>query len=854
MEKKAKETAKSPQSRIDLLHHLLNKGTVAYLPSGFEFGHMMDKLMLFLLNLGLEAEYYKDDQLHQVQYMHKSGITESIGLSEGFRIFMLFDQQQVFWDIKPQKWFNSEENISFFSKLINDSHEKEIKGFIFQYLYEQGPGYFPYKLDTRNHFIDPLSEPKKLWFSANLPPEDYVFVFLEISAVKKDNGVLNTDKNLKWYVYFSSSKAGLIAFNQREQVVQQIDIAVDKFRVKKELGRNPVFIDQIKLLSTRSNSELFYHIQDLYKLNKIEKIRDIVRLNWQYKEENEPSNQYAIDLLKTLVAETNDAFDELALLYMEFTSIDRQRVFSEFVENEKLLSITQKILEHPNTHEQLAHWIIKWNISYIDSVAINSLLVKSSQNAVQANNILPFYRFVRERFFDQDSDKTNQIVFDIGFCKHLLKCGLIKEAKKIMEKRLDQIPDETILDILPPKNMDLTDTASGQKIKITILEILAELETEKIAGKLKCKIARLQPLVEERMANIMNLTIPQISAKAAELKNLMMPGGLVIDAPVTKQFRYKPLDKSQIEKYIKHPASRPNGIFSNFQKWLASAKIPDLSVLKSYTEKLSAQKYPELSSAIADIKYALNIEALEVYIAHGEKSVGISSFESNPQFLVVGGDHLDKNSPHYLNPSELRFAVATELAHLYFKHARITSSDLWKGAFEKGYFVVDALLSIFPAVGMFSKSLMTVGKLTQISDFLQKAEKLGKISARSRDIVKSSEQVVSIYNSKFSTDKNENKVEMELLAASRIMQLTAHRCALVFTKDLKAGIRSMFLISRRYYTELPVIEKYGLRDYLLKQDEKGNFRHQELAIRLADLFSFYLSEDYEIMVEKLEST
>ena len=85
----------------------------------------------------------------------------------------------------------------------------------------------------------------------------------------------------------------------------------------------------------------------------------------------------------------------------------------------------------------------------------------------------------------------------------------------------------------------------------------------------------------------------------------------------------------------------------------------------------------------------------------------------------------DKNSAHFLHPQELKFAIAVELAHLYFKHARITSSDVWKGTLEKGYFVVDTVLSIFPAVGLFTKSIQGIGKLNAVSSFLQKTKKLG---------------------------------------------------------------------------------------------------------------------------------
>ena len=194
-----------------------------------------------------------------------------------------------------------------------------------------------------------------------------------------------------------------------------------------------------------------------------------------------------------------------------------------------------------------------------------------------------------------------------------------------------------------------------------------------------------------------------------------------------------------------------------------------------------------------------------------------------------------------------------ELAHLHFKHARITSSDIWKGAWEKGYFVVDTVLSVIPALGLFSKSIQGISKLNTVSTFLQKTNKIGKVSSQSKEILNTSEQIVNIYKTKVSKDKKENEKEQEFLASSRIIQLTADRCAFLFTKDLKAAIRAMFLVSKTYYTEIPVIEKYGLKEFLLKTNEDESFRHQELAIRLASLFSFYLSDDYETVISKLEA-
>ncbi|MBN2757970.1 MAG: hypothetical protein JXR51_12395, partial [Bacteroidales bacterium] len=72
--------------------------------------------------------------------------------------------------------------------------------------------------------------------------------------------------------------------------------------------------------------------------------------------------------------------------------------------------------------------------------------------------------------------------------------------------------------------------------------------------------------------------------------------------------------------------------------------------------------------------------------------------------------------------------------------------------------------------------------------------------------------------------------------------------------DLNSAIRAMFLVSKRYYTELSVVEKYGLSEFLLKKNNDGTFKHQELAIRLANLFAFYLSDEYELAIKSLHNS
>ena len=133
---------------------------------------------------------------------------------------------------------------------------------------------------------------------------------------------------------------------------------------------------------------------------------------------------------------------------------------------------------------------------------------------------------------------------------------------------------------------------------------------------------------------------------------------------------------------------------------------------------------------------------------------------------------------------------------------------------------------------------------------MQNTNKIEKVSQTGKGLIDATSTAVSVFEEKIAKPKEVNK-ELQLLAGSRILQLTADRTALSFTDDLNAAIRAMFIESPRYRTDLQTVEKYGLREFLLKKDENANFIHQDFAVRLANLFAFYLSEEYDEIRNKL---
>jgi hypothetical protein len=92
------------------------------------------------------------------------------------------------------------------------------------------------------------------------------------------------------------------------------------------------------------------------------------------------------------------------------------------------------------------------------------------------------------------------------------------------------------------------------------------------------------------------------------------------------------------------------------------------------------------------------------------------------------------------------------------------------------------------------------------------------------------------------------------VVAHRVMQLTADRAGLVYCGDLIAAVRSMFLTSLAYQPELYIAQQNDLVTCLKRCDEKDNYILQDLAIRIGSLISFFLSDDYRHLSQKISGT
>ncbi len=204
----------------------------------------------------------------------------------------------------------------------------------------------------------------------------------------------------------------------------------------------------------------------------------------------------------------------------------------------------------------------------------------------------------------------------------------------------------------------------------------------------------------------------------------------------------------------------------------------------------------------------------------------------------------------------LQFAVGAEVAHLCFGYTRLTSTDVWDGVWEKGSKMLELVGAFAGPLGFLGNTVAGLGRLAAAQGVLRKAEVVTSSAGKALEVIGFA-QGVKVAGSKIGTDEGAPKDteigerESEMLAACRMMQLSADRAGLTLSGDLRASIEAIFLSSAEYRVELPLARRHGLVKTLSRRDGEGKLMNQALAQRIAALFSFYLSGDYQELREAL---
>ena len=441
---------------------------------------------------------------------------------------------------------------------------------------------------------------------------------------------------------------------------------------------------------------------------------------------------------------------------------------------------------------------------------------------------------------------NDQIAAQIAAAEEFARQGRTDEARELLRSVYDALPDERLADLLPARTLDLTSEEAGQAAHVRVLEHLAHLRSAEGDPDPDClaELARFQPLVPSRLAALADAAERGLAERARIALRALLSGGLAHgtdEAPPAGPRR--PLAERLVSESLQHPLARKGTVLGKMQSMLAAIDAPDLSMLRDYCEPLQTGS-TQASEALAQAAFVLGAPVVNGYVSRGAKGVGVRAYAGAPAFVLIGGRHLDEEGGYALTARELLFAIGAEVAHLRYEHARVTSREVSQGAWDMSKQGLDLMLGILPVIqglkaarpaGRFARRIpvdkirTALHGLSQVRDRAQRASRVPP-EPESEGLGAAVE---------------------ELVAAHRVMQLTADRAGLLLAGNLASSLRAMLTVNPDYRPLLDRALHTNLENALAERDADGNLVNQAAAIRTASLISFYLSDDYAILEREL---
>jgi hypothetical protein len=707
---------------------------------------------------------------------------------------------------------------------------------------------------TKSRYYQKSEKEHEKWLTKYLNFHEIVLAWLSVYSVMHPTLKYERKKKISWRYLLTNTRQVLVAFGD-EGKTSVFELPEQAFYITSSLGRDTITVDKLTWKTEFKNEYLYKEIKELPGIEEKNRTREAARLNWIHGEGRKKNAQFVVWLLSELTQEGGDPRDCLSHAFIKYqldSKKGKKKAHDFDLLKDLYLHCLKKILKEDEVSIDFKEWAQQWAVPAEQQIALVHLFFEIDLRKKIAPLILSLHRQGRELILKEQKDTLSRIIIDLGFAQHLLDVQKYDEAVPILEKCLSRLPHEFINELTPSKKVNLTEAECGS-MKCRTLELLAEARGEPNSPDLKAiiSLAQLQPLVSRRINALIDAASGSLKRRAQKIHHILeSPDGLAAhEEEYYSHKKVNPLSKKLIEEKIPYNATQKGGYFDSFQNWLGKAKIPDHSILKSYAERATPQKYPSIIKSLGDAALALGVNSVDAYISRGQRSFGIRAFEGTPPFLLIGIEHLEPESDYYMRFSEMRFAIATEVAHLRFHHTRLTSDELWEGIFHKGKQVLEAVSLLAGPIGFIGNALRGVQRLSAAQQLISKAQTLTLGAARAVDFLGFAREVKdsALAGMNEKSSKNDDTISDDsenLLAACRMMQLTADRAGLVLCGNIRPAIRAIFLTSRTCCGELSLAERYGLIKVLNRKNEDSEFLNQELAIRLASLCSFYLSEDF----------
>jgi len=319
------------------------------------------------------------------------------------------------------------------------------------------------------------------------------------------------------------------------------------------------------------------------------------------------------------------------------------------------------------------------------------------------------------------------------------------------------------------------------------------------------------------------------------LREVLRARGLTKSAATLVEAR-SPLSTELIEGALNHPLARgQNSLVAGAQRLIALSPEPDHAALSDYCEALDSHEHPTAKRALDAARLAFSLPHLRAYVSRGKKSIGMRGYEGKAPYILLGNTHLDPSSPFFMTEAELGFAIGAEALHLKLGQARLTSNEVWAGAFAHTKGGVELALGLLPLL----RGLPLAASVSKVLEKIPEPALRRGLEALVR--FESTQRRAPIEPG--GPPSALSHINENLVAAHRLMQMSADRAGLVLSGDLHASLRGLLLVRPDTRALLDAMAERDLVSVLLESEIEPALR-SDLIVRVSALLHFFVGEDY----------
>ena len=709
-------------------------------------------------------------------------------------------------------------------------------------------------------FIQALAEHEAAWVATRLEADEVLLAWLLTATETDFLNPVQDGLTAPWRLVLTDRRALLVALSDLGDVREQ-PLAEVPMRLSEGTGRVDLKVGSYSFSSPLGRDRAFRVLTELTGLPREPRLREAARLS---RLTRTPEGWAAAGRFLQALGEAAGPVDELALALLT-------------EDPEPLEAAMARLRAEAPDSAPAAELVERWELEEHEALRLLEAALDGSQGPEEAAWALPLHEAVRPLRLAAARDLFAETEADLALAEHLLFAGAHDRAQALLEPRLQALPDEDLVEVLPAPGADLTRGHGGQPVHIRVLELLVQARggPEQADTAALAALARHQPLVAERQRELATHSSGRVAARAARALALLegasgpQEASLPAPPPVAGALSAEELEA------LRHPVEREGGALGRLQGALAKVVPPDLGEVRSYCQRAEAEAWPALHEALGAACTALGMDPVPAWISHGEKRVGVRSYEKPDPFVLVGAAHLEEGGPHALSPAELRFVLGVELMHLRLGHSRVTSEEVWAGVWSKGFAAVSTTASLLPFLGYLPVDLIGRGRTARAVQRVVPSRWLQRVYGAEAEVLEAvipgdlgrlGEAGASALGSVTGTVDKAGKVRAgvsrlrgaagpealeadlgadtaRLVAAHRVMQITADRAGLLLAGDVHAAVSALLKTNSRLTPEVPRVQAEGLCAVLGRRDDEDRPVYPHLSVRLAALLAFWLSEE-----------